>query len=112
MQTHEPVLTTAMQTVGRVELGESALVSSNTVLLQGAAMPAHSVLAAHGTLLAPREGDEMKPGVYVGTPAKWKADIDGAWFSRDFREITEHRVVSVQGVTDADRERPEQVRER
>lgn len=104
LQTHEPDLDAAEQTVGRITIGSRSLVSSLTVMLQGAFVPPNSVVGAHSTVLAGY--DETSPsGLYVGSPAKYKRELTGAWFDRDFVTMRDHRIDAQQGVLTADRVR-------
>jgi acetyltransferase-like isoleucine patch superfamily enzyme len=81
LQTHEPDFATAQQSVARITVGHHSVVSSRAVLLKGAALPDQSLLAANSTLVH-GSGDGRK-GVYAGSPAVWKRDTEGDWFSRD-----------------------------
>jgi len=51
-------------------------------------VPPYSVLAAGTVLAKQRDGAEMKPGLYGGTPAKFIRELRyGAWYHRDHFHI-------------------------
>ncbi|MCV7421970.1 hypothetical protein H7K45_15580 [Mycobacterium yunnanensis] len=78
VQTHEPDFETNSQTAGRIFIGHHALVSSCAVMLKGAHLPPRSILAANSTLLP--TSSAPAPGLYAGSPAKWKRELDGEYF--------------------------------
>lgn len=110
LQTHEPDLAHHQQTVGRITVGDHSLVSSCTVLLQGAFVPARSVVGAHSTVLAGYD-DESAAGLYVGSPAKWKCASSGGWHDREYVDITQHGVRAEQGILSGDRSATRQSRQ-
>lgn len=119
LQTHQPDFQNDRQTAGRITVGRHASIGSCAVLLKGAFLPDRSILAANSTLTA-GASRERRPGLYAGSPAKWKKELGGAWFERHSYEMTDHVIEEPMGVTadDAialevpDRPTPEEVRNR
>lgn len=101
LQTHQPDFDTNQQTAGRITVGDHALVASGALMLKGSALPDRSVLAAHSTM-TPDSATEGKPGLYVGTPAKWKHERTGAFFDRLGYMLTESVLDGHMGITPAD----------
>lgn len=64
-----------------VTVGERSFVGARCLLLGGAELPPHSVLAAGSTLLRSR-GDKRPESLYAGNPAVFRKRVDGAWFHR------------------------------
>ena len=92
--THEIDYTVNKQTVGRVSIGARSAVLTCCVVLKGAVLPAHSMLAAHSTLVRAKNLP-LPPGMYGGTPARHLFDLPagvGTWFERAVTETTELRV--------------------
>ncbi|WP_316667496.1 hypothetical protein [uncultured Propionibacterium sp.] len=79
--THSVDLKRDAQAAYPVTIGERSFVGTRCLLLGGAELPPHSVLAAGSTLLRP-EGVERPEGLYAGSPAVFKKKVDGAWFHR------------------------------
>jgi acetyltransferase-like isoleucine patch superfamily enzyme len=88
LQTHEPDFEHFRQTVGRIVLGDHALVSTCAVVLKGAHLPDRSLLAANSTMLALSK-EHQQSGVYAGSPAQWRRDIDGEYFRSGDHMMTE-----------------------
>ena len=65
--------------MGTYAVGDHSFVGTRCTVLSGARLPDRSVLAA-GSLL--RRGPDEGPGLYTGSPARWKRALDGAWFHR------------------------------
>lgn len=63
-----------------VVIGERSFVGTRCLLLGGAALPSHSVLAAGSVLTRSTDGGES--GLWAGAPAKYKRPVTGAWFQR------------------------------
>jgi acetyltransferase-like isoleucine patch superfamily enzyme len=82
LQSHEPDFQLDRQMVGRIVVGHHALVHSCSVLLMGSVVPDQSVLAPNSTMRAPKPDDDMRRGVYSGSPAKWVGETEGVWFER------------------------------
>ncbi|MEZ0342883.1 hypothetical protein ACAG25_23240 [Mycobacterium sp. pV006] len=101
LQTHQPDFLHDRQAVGRVTVGRHASVGSCAVLLKGAFLPDRSILAANSTLTS-ATGKALRSGLYAGSPAVWKKELDGAWFHRHAYEMTEHVVDEPMGVTSED----------
>lgn len=95
IQTHEPDFATNRQTAGRIFIGHHALVSSCAVMLKGAHLPPCSILAANSTLLP--MGSPPVPGLYAGSPAKWKRELDGEYFRSPDHEMSEFVVEGQMG---------------
>lgn len=119
LQTHQPDFEHDRQTAGRITVGRHASIGSCAVLLKGAFLPDRSILAANSTLTADASR-ERRPGLYAGSPAKWKKELGGAWFERHSYEMTDHVVDEPMGVTAddsialdvRDQPTPEEVRNR
>lgn len=77
IQTHEPDFDNFRIAAGRIEIGDHSLVGTCAVMLKGAVLPDRSVLGANSTMLA---GDDRRPGLYVGSPAKWRREVTGEYF--------------------------------
>lgn len=101
LQTHEPHFATDEQSVGRITVGHHSMVGSGAVLLKGAALPDQSLLAANSTLVHAR--DDRK-GLYAGSPAVWKRDTEGEWFTRDTYSMAGHIVDEPMGIRPEDLE--------
>ena len=82
LQTHEPDFERERQTAGRIEIGDHSLVHSCAVVLKGARLPDRSVLEANSLLMATKNNEERRRGVYAGSPATWQGETHGAWFER------------------------------
>ena len=83
-QSHEIDLVENRTTVGVVEVGENAMTATKVLLLKGARIPAKSIVAAGSTVTAAREGDELKSGIYAGSPARWRKELpECKWWYRD-----------------------------
>ncbi|MBK5249137.1 MAG: hypothetical protein JJE50_06835 [Actinomycetales bacterium] len=78
--THSVDLRTDAQVAHPVTVGARSFVSTNCLLVGGAALPAHSVLAAGAVLSRTRTAGE--PGLWGGVPARRIGEIDGEWFTR------------------------------
>jgi len=78
--THSIDLERDAQTAYPVEVGAYSFVGAHCLMLGGARLPDHSVLAAGSVL--PRVKGEPEPGLWAGVPARRRGDTDGAWFSR------------------------------
>ncbi len=63
-----------------VVVGERSFVGTRCLLLGGATLPSHSVLAAGSVLARSRQAGES--GLWAGVPAKFKGEVSGAWFTR------------------------------
>lgn len=96
LQTHEPHFANDQQSVGRITVGHHSMVGSRAVLLKGAALPDESLLAANSTLV--RGSGNGRKGLYAGSPAVWKRDTEGDWFSRDTYCMTGHIIDEPMGV--------------
>jgi acetyltransferase-like isoleucine patch superfamily enzyme len=81
MQTHEPAFDSDSVSAGRITVGHHGLVGSCAVMLQGAVLPPHSVLAANSTMV--RQKGEGRRGLYAGSPAVWKREAPGEWLERN-----------------------------
>jgi acetyltransferase-like isoleucine patch superfamily enzyme len=85
IQTHEPDFDNFRIAVGRIVIGQHSFVNSCAVMLSGSKLPNHSVLDANSTMFA-RPTDDERPGLYAGTPAQWRREIDGKFFkSTEYR---------------------------
>lgn len=102
LQTHEPAFDTDSVTVGRITIGHHGLVSSCAVMLKGAVLPPHSVLAANSTMV--RQKTEGRRGLYAGSPAVWKREAPGDWLERNSHLTTEMLFEEEMGVRPEDRE--------
>lgn len=78
--THSIDLKRDAQTAYPVEIGAYSFVGAHCLMLGGAKLPHHSVLAAGSVL--PRLKGEPEPGLWAGVPATRRGDTGGAWFSR------------------------------
>jgi acetyltransferase-like isoleucine patch superfamily enzyme len=88
VQSHEFDLEQSVATVGRVMVGEYAQTGTRCLLLKNSVVPPYSVLAAGTVLAKQRDGAEMKPGLYGGTPAKFIRELQyGAWYHSDHFHI-------------------------
>ena len=82
VQSHEFDLEQSVATVGKVMVGDYAQTGTRCLLLKDSAVPPYSVLAAGTVLAKPRDGADMKPGLYGGTPAKFIRELRyGAWYN-------------------------------
>lgn len=88
LQTHEADLENFRQTVGRIVIGDHALVATCAVMLKGAHLPDRSLLAASSTMLA-SSADSQQSGLYAGSPARWRRELDGEYFRTTDHMITE-----------------------
>ena len=83
-QSHEIDLVENRTTVGVVEIGENAMTATKVLVLKGARIPARSIVAAGSTVIAAREGEELKSGIYAGSPARWRKELPYCkWWDRD-----------------------------
>ncbi|MCG5433146.1 hypothetical protein LV457_12750 [Mycobacterium sp. MYCO198283] len=96
LQTHQPDFVNSRQTVGRITVGHHSQVASNAMMIKGAHLPETSLLAAGSTMLPPK-GNELKPGLYAGTPAVWRRATTGKWFERDVEWMHEHVIEGPMG---------------
>jgi acetyltransferase-like isoleucine patch superfamily enzyme len=78
--THSIDLKRDAQTAYPVEIGAYSFVGAHCLMLGGARLPDHSVLAAGSVL--PRAKGQEEPGLWAGVPATRRGEVDGAWFSR------------------------------
>jgi len=78
--THSIDLKRDAQTAYPVEIGPYSFVGAHCLLLGGARLPDHSVLAAGSVL--PRSKGDPEPGLWAGVPASRRGDTNGAWFTR------------------------------
>jgi len=95
LQTHEPDFATNRQTAGRIFIGHHALVSTCAVMLKGAHLPPRSILAANSTMLPMNE--PRTSGLYAGSPARWKREVDGDYFRSLDHEMREFVVEGEMG---------------
>lgn len=79
--THSIDLARNAQAAYPVTIGERSFVGTRCLLLGGAELPPHSVLAAGSTLLPARD-EERPEGLYAGNPATFRKRVGGAWFRR------------------------------
>jgi len=63
-----------------VVIGDRSFVGARCLILGGASLPAHSVLAAGSVLI--RSNSEAESGLYAGVPAKFRGTVEGKWFTR------------------------------
>jgi acetyltransferase-like isoleucine patch superfamily enzyme len=96
LQTHEPDFATDQQSVGRITIGHHSMVGSRAVLLKGAELPDESLLAANSTLV--RASRARRKGLYAGSPAAWKRDTEGDWFSRNTYTMGGHIIDEPMGI--------------
>lgn len=78
--THSVDLRRDAQVAYPVTIGERSFVSTGCLMLGGAVLPDHSVLAAGAVL--PRAKDDPRPGLWAGVPARRVGEVDGNWFTR------------------------------
>lgn len=78
--THAVDLRRDAQVARPVVIGERSFVGTNCLLLGGAVLPVRSVLGAGAVLT--RAGDDRRPGLWAGVPARYVQGIEGAWFDR------------------------------
>lgn len=69
-----------VQVAHPVVIGDRSFVGARCLILGGASLPSHSVLAA-GSVLA-RSKSVSESGLYAGVPAKFRGPVGGKWFSR------------------------------
>ena len=100
LQTHEPHFATDQQSVGRITVGHHSMVGSRAVLLKGAELPDESLLAANSTLV--RANKELRKGLYAGSPAVWKRETEGEWFSRNTYTMGGHIIDEPMGILPGD----------
>jgi acetyltransferase-like isoleucine patch superfamily enzyme len=100
LQTHEPHFATDQQSVGRITVGHHSMVGSRAVLLKGAELPDESLLAANSTLV--RASRALRKGLYAGSPAVWKRDAQGEWFSRNTYTMGGHIIDEPMGILPED----------
>lgn len=81
VMTHSIDLRRNAQAAYPIAVGSRSFVSARCLLLGGATLPERSVLAAGSTLI--KGSLESGPGLYAGSPAKFKWEIAGAWFDRE-----------------------------
>lgn len=82
--THGVDLSRDAQAAYPLRIGERSFVGARCLLLGGGQLPDRSVLGAGSVL--PRTDELGEPGLYAGVPAKFKAQVGGAWFDRSSRE--------------------------
>lgn len=97
LQTHEPDFENFRQTVGRIVIGDHALVATCAVMLKGAHLPDRSLLAASSTMLA-SSAESQRPGLYAGSPARWRRELDGEYFRSTDHMMTEFVVDGPMGL--------------
>lgn len=78
--THGVDLKRDAQSAAPVRIGHHSLVGARCVVLGGAVLPERSVLGAGAVLT--RSRSEARPGLWAGSPARWRAEMQGAWFER------------------------------
>lgn len=100
LQTHEPHFATDDQSVGRVTVGHHSMVGTRAVLLKGAALPDRSLLAANSTLVSSKGGD--RAGLYAGSPAVWRRETEGDWFTRNTYTMGDHLIDEPMGILAGD----------
>ena len=100
LQTHEPHFASDEQSVGRITVGHHSMVGTRAVLLKGAALPDQSLLAANSTLVSGK-GDG-RPGLYAGSPAVWRREVDGEWFTRNTYTMGGHLIDEPMGILPTD----------
>ncbi|MGV9793138.1 acyltransferase [Gordonia sp. NPDC003422] len=106
LQTHQPDFEQAVQTAGRITVGHHTLVGSCAVILKNSMVPDMSLLAANSTMLE-HSAPDGRPGLYAGSPAKWKRETKGLWFERTATFMSEHAIDGQQGILPADIETTE-----
>lgn len=95
LQTHEIDIVEDRTTIGTITIGEQSLTSTSCLILKNARVPGWSVVAAGSVVTASGSGDEAKPGLYAGSPAKWRREMpECKWWYRDsymtpVREVTD-----------------------
>lgn len=95
MQTHEIDIVENRTTIGTIVVGERSLTSTACLILKNARIPGFSVVAAGSVVTASGPADEGKPGLYAGSPAKWRREMpECKWWYR------EHYMTPVREVTD------------
>jgi acetyltransferase-like isoleucine patch superfamily enzyme len=99
LQSHEPDFTQDRQVAGRVEMGHHSIAGTRAMLMMGAHLPDQSVLAANSVMLS-SNGDQLRKGVYAGSPAAWKGDVTGAWYERTSHFMSNNIVVGTMGPED------------
>ena len=100
LQTHEPHFATDEQSIGRITVGHHSMVGSRAVLLKGAALPDESLLAANSTLVCGK--NVGRKGLYAGSPAVWKRETEGDWFTRNTYTMGGHLIDEPMGILPAD----------
>lgn len=84
LQSHEIDIVRNRTTIGRITIGDQSFVSTSCLLLKNAHVPDRSYVAAGSVFLANRSDEVPRPGIYAGTPAKWKSEMrESAWWDRD-----------------------------
>lgn len=79
--THSVSLQHNTQAAYPVKIGRYSFVGTHCVVLGGANLPGSSVLGAGSVLTRSHRLGE--PGLWAGSPAKHRGDINGAWFHRN-----------------------------
>lgn len=84
LQSHEIDIVNDETTVGVIVIGERSLTATACVLLKGARVPPFSLIAAGSLVRAARPDDVEKPGLYAGSPARWRREMpECKWWHRD-----------------------------
>lgn len=78
--THSIDVAKDVQVAYAVEIGSRSFVGARCLVLGGAQLPSHSVLAAGSVLTRSRRA--RQPGLWAGVPAKHRGEVSGEWFSR------------------------------
>jgi acetyltransferase-like isoleucine patch superfamily enzyme len=88
--THHMDVQAGHQSCQPIRIGDHCFLSTNAVILGGASLPHHSVLAA-GAVLVDSHTESYK--LYAGCPARQKKEYepDMGWFGRSTRSIMESR---------------------
>jgi len=85
IQSHELDLVDNKTTVGRVVIGERAVISTACIMLKGSHLPDRSILAAGSVMVKAKEDVEVpKSGLYGGAPARYIKELtDLKWWHRE-----------------------------
>ncbi len=83
-QSHELDVEANRTTIGSIVVGSRSLVGASAVVLKNARIPDRSLVAAGSTVTAHRDDDAMRPGLYAGSPARWRRELTRTeWMDRD-----------------------------
>lgn len=95
LQSHEIDIVENRTTIGTIFIGERSLTSTSCLILKNARVPGWSVVAAGSVVTASGTAEEGKPGLYAGSPAKWRRELPECkwWYRENYmtpvREVTD-----------------------